>query len=134
MFEQQAQCDQVVISDPSSAGPGRTRRALMILRCERCSTILAPEATACTSCGLDELERVQAAGTGTIVSWTVVGCSSADLPLALVPCTLAIVELDEGPWIYTWIEGELPDHSDRSVRVEYRTAESGERFPVFAVR
>ncbi|WP_223263651.1 Zn-ribbon domain-containing OB-fold protein [Rhodococcus sp. MTM3W5.2] len=77
----------------------------MILRCEACATLLAPEETACTSCGRDELERVRAAGTGTVVSWTVVDCSSVDLPLALVPCTLAIVELDEGPWIYTWIEG-----------------------------
>ncbi|WP_037176055.1 Zn-ribbon domain-containing OB-fold protein [Rhodococcus sp. UNC363MFTsu5.1] len=106
----------------------------MILRCEACATLLAPEETACSTCGRDELERVRAAGTGTVVSWTVVDCSSADLPLALVPCTLAIVELDEGPWIYTWIEGELPVHPDRSVRVEFLQAESGERFPVFAVR
>ena len=129
MFEQQVQC-----TSTGARSVRIRRRALMILRCEACATLLAPEETACTSCGRDELERVRAAGTGTVVSWTVVDCSSVDLPLALVPCTLAIVELDEGPWIYTWIEGELPVHPDRSVRVEFRLAESGERFPVFAVR
>ncbi|MFD4181728.1 Zn-ribbon domain-containing OB-fold protein [Rhodococcus sp. NPDC058514] len=128
MFEQQTQY--------AVAGAGEVRarhRALMILRCEQCSTLLAPEAAACTSCGRNELERVRATGTGTVVSWTVVDCSSADLPLTLVPCTLAIVELDEGPWIYTWIEGELSMQPGRSLRVEFREAESGERFPLFVI-
>lgn len=128
MFEQQSQCAV------AGAGSVRTKqRALMILRCEQCATLLAPEVTACTSCGRDEFERVRSAGMGTIVSWTVVDCSSVDVPLTLVPCTLAIVELDEGPWIYTWIEGELSMGPGRRLRVEFQEAESGERFPVFGI-
>ncbi|GGN77454.1 hypothetical protein GCM10011610_23910 [Nocardia rhizosphaerihabitans] len=47
--------------------------------------------------------------------------------------TIAIVELDEGPWVYTSIEGEVPVLRGRPVRVQFQPCPPEDRFPVFAV-
>ncbi|WP_435824970.1 hypothetical protein [Nocardia rhamnosiphila] len=47
--------------------------------------------------------------------------------------TIAIVELDDGPWVYSTIEGDIPPFSDRPVRVRYEPRPREDRFPVFAV-
>ncbi|MEU4310977.1 hypothetical protein [Nocardia sp. NPDC024068] len=47
--------------------------------------------------------------------------------------TLAIVELDEGPWVYTAIDGELPRTARHPVRVRYQAPPRGDRFPIFGV-
>ncbi|MGQ4616012.1 hypothetical protein [Nocardia sp. R7R-8] len=46
---------------------------------------------------------------------------------------IAIVELDDGPWLYTIIQGELPPSSTTPVRVRFQARPQGDRFPVFAV-
>ncbi|WP_330234446.1 OB-fold domain-containing protein [Nocardia sp. NBC_00508] len=45
--------------------------------------------------------------------------------------TIAIVELDDGPWVYTTIEGEVSPPLDQPVRVRFERAQTGDRFPVF---
>ncbi|MFI2339781.1 hypothetical protein [Nocardia gamkensis] len=66
------------------------------------------------------------------MSWRVLQCAAN--PRAEVErCTIAIVELDEGPWLYTTIHGELPSSSTGPVRVRFRARSRGDRFPVFAV-
>ncbi|WP_245664983.1 OB-fold domain-containing protein [Nocardia sienata] len=45
---------------------------------------------------------------------------------------IAIVELDEGPWVYTTIHGELP-RAERPVRVRFQAPPRGDRFPVFVI-
>ncbi|MFC4605075.1 Zn-ribbon domain-containing OB-fold protein [Rhodococcus kronopolitis] len=106
---------------------------LMILRCRACDDLLSPDRSACTSCGDDDLERVRSSGAGTIVSWTVVDCSPSDEAAGLVPCALAIVALDDGPWIYAWLDGETTPPGPGS-RAVFRCTESGERFPLFVTR
>ncbi|WP_280398606.1 Zn-ribbon domain-containing OB-fold protein [Nocardia carnea] len=106
--------------------------ALTIRRCVACDTLFAPTTARCSACRSDELEPVVAAGTGSIVCWRTVECA----PNALtdpVPATLAIVELDEGPWVYTTIAGPVPQAAGTPVRVRFRTPPKGDRFPVFAV-
>ncbi|MFE6920960.1 OB-fold domain-containing protein [Nocardia sp. NPDC057663] len=49
------------------------------------------------------------------------------------PLTIAIVELDEGPWVYTSIEGEVPVLRGGPVRVHFQPCPPEDRFPVFAV-
>lgn len=47
--------------------------------------------------------------------------------------SLVIVELDDGPWVYTFIEGEMSAGEGTPVRVQFQLSEPGERFPVFTV-
>lgn len=81
---------------------------LMFHRCVRCAKLLAPITSACSSCGSGELERVPSSGVGSVVSWRVVDRAPIDRQGGLVPLTIAIVALDEGPWVYTCLEGEIP--------------------------
>ncbi|MGI5217980.1 Zn-ribbon domain-containing OB-fold protein [Nocardia sp. CA-290969] len=92
----------------------------------------APAVTRCSACRSADFAPVAAAGTGSIVCWRIVECA----PNALsepVSATIAIVELDEGPWVYTTIAGPVPQTADEPVRVRFRTPPRGDRFPVFAV-
>ncbi|MFD7006078.1 MULTISPECIES: Zn-ribbon domain-containing OB-fold protein [Rhodococcus] len=107
---------------------------LMIQRCLNCTTLLAPLMATCSACQGSNLERVPSCGVGSIVSSKVVHREVNETDRGLVPCTIAIVELDEGPWVYTWIDGDVPAPSDCPVRVEFRPASTAEQLPVFAVR
>lgn len=107
--------------------------ALLIRRCVPCDKLFAPTVARCSACSSDEFEPVAAAGTGSIVCWRIVDCApnaSADP----VSATLAIVELDEGPWVYTTIAGPVPQSADTPVRVRFRAPPGADRFPVFAVQ
>ncbi|MBF6221811.1 OB-fold domain-containing protein [Nocardia abscessus] len=106
---------------------------LMIHRCVQCERLLSPITADCLSCGSDELERVPSSGAGSVVSWRVVDRAPVDRPGELVPLTIAIVELDEGPWVYTSIDGEVPLSPSRPVRVRFQPHPWDDRFPVFAV-
>lgn len=116
----------------SGRGPMTTRCGkLVIWKCRDCAVLLPPLTVSCHSCGHGDLESVDSAGAGVIVS-----CRTADRtadPVCGAPCpsVIAIVELDEGPWVYSWIDGELPVSPDRPVRVHFRCTQPGERFPIF---
>ncbi|PPJ31589.1 hypothetical protein C5E45_27110 [Nocardia nova] len=113
----------------SHAGTTTTEEILMILRCAKCDKLFAPLTAGCSSCASDDLERVPSSGSGSIVSWRVVDRVGA----GGAPSTVAIVELDEGPWVYTSLEGEVPLLSDRPVRVHFQPRPQDDRFPVFEV-
>ncbi|MFZ2177462.1 MAG: OB-fold domain-containing protein [Rhodococcus sp. (in: high G+C Gram-positive bacteria)] len=72
-------------------------------------------------------------GTGSVVSSRVVQRSPNGLSGEAVSYTIAIVALDEGPWVYTSLEGDVPTVSDEPIRVQFRPSTPGERFPVFGV-
>ncbi|MBF6469309.1 OB-fold domain-containing protein [Nocardia beijingensis] len=117
-------------------GGGIAQRAndtLMIRRCARCDKLLAPITAGCSSCGSDDLVRVPSSGAGSIVSWRVVDRAPSDRRGELVPLTIAIVELDEGPWVYTSIEGDIPPIHGEMVRVHFQPHPREARFPVFTV-
>lgn len=104
---------------------------LRIRRCTDCEALLAPEATTCLECYGTELEWITAAGTGTVVTWTVVHRAPNPAFAALVPYTVAVVELTEGPWLYTRLTDGVPDRAGAPVRVVYRQAPGGEHYPLF---
>lgn len=106
---------------------------LMIRRCSRCKRMFAPLTFDCSACASDSLEWVPSAGAGSIRSWRVVERAPIEGRGGLLPLTIAIVELDEGPWVYTCIEGEVPALRSRSVRVQFQPRPREDRFPVFAV-
>ncbi|WP_084823804.1 Zn-ribbon domain-containing OB-fold protein [Nocardia beijingensis] len=104
---------------------------LMIRRCADCDRLFAPLTAECFSCASVDLEWVPCAGAGWIVSWRVVDRAGTRGELA--PLTIAIVELDEGPWVYTSIEGNVPALPARPVRVHFQPRPQHDRFPVFTV-
>ncbi|MFC7449192.1 Zn-ribbon domain-containing OB-fold protein [Rhodococcus daqingensis] len=108
-----------------------TGGALMIRRCECCALVLTPSATTCSSCGSDQLTRVPSTGEGSIVTWKVTDRLRAGVDDETLPGMLAVVALDDGPWICTWIEGEVVVHPGRPVRVRFHHLGSDERYPVF---
>ncbi|TQF65832.1 hypothetical protein FK531_19970 [Rhodococcus spelaei] len=107
--------------------------ALLLKRCTNCATLLAPLTATCTSCLGTDLGIAPCSGTGSIVSWKPAPAGTDEPHTTAAPPVNAIVELDDGPRIYTWIEGDIPLRPDRPVRVTFRPTERGERFPVFAV-
>ncbi len=111
---------------------GCAETTLMIRRCGCCDRLLAPVFEACSSCRSEDLEWVPSSGAGSIVSWRVLHCA-ANSHTETKRSTIAIVELDEGPWLYTTIHGQLPPSSATPVRVRFHARPRGDRFPVFAV-
>ncbi|MBF6207362.1 IS110 family transposase [Streptomyces gardneri] len=79
------------------------------------------------------LERVPSSGAGSVVSRRVVDRTPTDRRGGLVPLTIAIVALDEGPWVYISLEGEIPRSPNGAVRVRFQPHPWEDRFPVFAV-
>ncbi|MFI7190220.1 Zn-ribbon domain-containing OB-fold protein [Nocardia nova] len=106
-------------------------RILLIRRCAKCDKLFAPLTAGCSSCASDDLEWVPSSGNGSVVSWRVV--DRADAHGVLAPSTIAIVELDEGPWVYTSLEGDVPLVPDRPVRVHFQPYPPDDSYPVFVV-
>lgn len=116
--------------EPTSTAFGAARpRILLVNRCAHCATLCAPLAATCSACHGSDLAAVPSSGTGAIVSWKTAPRPNADP----APAVTAIVELDDGPRVYTWIEGRIPDQPTEPVRVEFRPTPHGGRFPLFAV-
>ncbi|WP_280489439.1 Zn-ribbon domain-containing OB-fold protein [Nocardia carnea] len=118
---------------PGSSGPTTAEHGpgiLMIRRCARCDRLFAPLTVDCASCASSDLEPVPSCGAGSILSWRVVERGVTD---TAAPLTIAIVELDEGPWVYASIEGRIPAAPCGPVRVGFQPCPREDRFPVFAV-
>ncbi|QIX53781.1 OB-fold domain-containing protein [Rhodococcus sp. DMU1] len=119
----------------ASRGRETTRLGkLVIWKCRRCAALLAPLTTSCPLCDHGNLDPVDSAGAGVIVSCRVVDRTPDPVCSAPCPSVIAIVALDEGPWVYSWIDGDVPMPSDRPVRVWFRHTQPGERFPIFEPR
>lgn len=93
-----------------------------------------PPAAQVDSAGGTELEWVEAAGTGRIASWAAVH-RKPDAQGRTFPVVVAIVELDEGPWLHARIVRAAPGDvaSGAPVTVEFVRPEGGETLPVFAL-
>ncbi len=89
------------------------KNKLMGLKCNSCGTITCPPKMACQECaGLDS-EVVQLSGKGKLVSFT----THYIAPLGReneLPYTVALVELDEGPWLM----GNLVDCNAQKISLD----------------
>ncbi|MGW4126110.1 Zn-ribbon domain-containing OB-fold protein [Nocardia sp. NPDC004711] len=117
------------ISDDSERPADR----LMIQHCVDCDRLFGPLTGACSLCASPDLEWVPSAGVGSIVSWRLMDRAGIDRHVERVPLTIAIVELDEGPWIYTSIEGDVPLLPIGPVRVRFQPRPWAHGLPVFTV-
>jgi uncharacterized OB-fold protein len=84
-----------VVRDEPSADffDATTLDRLLIRRCTSCGHLNGPDAGACSDCGQDAFEWVDAIGEAVLVSWTVMHGRDGSTVIA------GIAELQEGPWL-----------------------------------
>lgn len=66
-------------------------------RCDACASALTGQRYACSRCGSPRLAWCDAAGTGTVYAVSTVHRAPTEAFRALLPYTLVLVDLDEGP-------------------------------------
>ncbi|MGI5920456.1 MAG: Zn-ribbon domain-containing OB-fold protein [Syntrophomonadaceae bacterium] len=86
---------------------------LLGLKCNDCQTITCPPMMVCHNCTSTNLEIVELAGSGKIVTFTTSYINSEGREGEL-PLTIVMVELVEGPWIM----GNLIDIDPRTISME----------------
>src|ERR1700679_854790 len=89
--------------DPDTAGfwAGTTEGKLILERCQECQEVIwYPRGGFCPACGKMSATPFEAAGTGTVYTFTVVHRALAEYAGA-TPFVIAYVELDEGPRVLT---------------------------------
>ncbi|MFC5951407.1 Zn-ribbon domain-containing OB-fold protein [Pseudonocardia lutea] len=121
----------VIHRDAASAAffDGTARGELLLRRCTTCGHLSEPATATCPACTGRDLEWAPAAGTGVLVSWTVVHARSTE---GAVRTPVGLVELDEGPWLEMQVVGTDPERlvPSTKVRVEFERPEGGEALPV----
>jgi uncharacterized OB-fold protein len=111
------------------------RRGVFLLGRRRSTGQYIDPATVAQQPDDPDLEYAPAGGAGRVVSWATVR-SRADDSDEPVRTVVSIVELDEGPWWWTQLQGVSPDDDLRDLRVHVAFAASGagdnhELVPVF---
>lgn len=112
---------------------GAAADRLVIKRCVTCARWAAPDTSDCTGCGGAELAWTAASGRATLVSWAVShGQPGADGPVP-GPAMLALVELNEGPWLHSRLDGvERADlREGLPLRAHFEHPDEGESYLVF---
>jgi uncharacterized protein len=117
-----------VIRRDGRTGPffdGAAENRLVVRRCEACGLWYPPDATGCADCGTGDLAWAEASGRAVLISWTVAHSRHAE------PAPLALVELDEGPWMYGRLDGVAVPAEGLPLRAAFVHPDEGESYPVF---
>ncbi len=95
---------------------------LLIKQCRSCGQPFFYPRARCPRCWSDDTEWREAAGTGTVYTYTVVHQNDLSPFRDRVPYVVAVVELDEGVRITSNVEGCPPGDvsCDMAVRVAFR--------------
>lgn len=120
-------------SPRGNSHPSHGQATLMLRHCARCKVLMAPQAVACFRCHADGLEWAPSSGAGAIVSCRAIHHTVNRLPGVLSVTILAVIELDDGPWVFAAIEGDVVPISDRRVRVRFLGRPLDSRFPLFEI-
>ena len=84
------------------------------LKCNGCGELSAQPRLACAKCGDRDLEAVELKGRGTIQTFTV-NYVAAEGRESEAPYIVAIVELDDGPWVMGNITGLKPQEATMDI-------------------
>jgi len=105
---------------------------LVLPRCEACETVIWYPRSFCPACGSTAVSWIDAAGTGSVYSHTVVRKGQGAYREA-GPYVVAYVELDEGPRVMTNVVGCDPDNVEIGMRVEvvFDPTDKGTALPRF---
>lgn len=95
---------------------------LLGLKCKKCTGYNAPPRKVCSNCGSEDMDVVTLSGKGTIQTFTVIYVAPEGFES---PFVVAMVELEEGPWLMGNIEGIDPvkvnmDIIGRQVAIGYK--------------
>jgi uncharacterized OB-fold protein len=108
-----------------------TKGKLLGLKCKDCANITVPPKMTCQECGGTDLDIVELNKKGRIITFTVVNVAPEGRQNE-APYIIALVKLDEGPWIMGNLIDIDParaamDLIDKEVRVSFRVF-PGDRF------
>ncbi|MFD5121946.1 Zn-ribbon domain-containing OB-fold protein [Streptomyces sp. NPDC058385] len=105
---------------------------LTFQRCADCEQAVWPAHSLCTHCGSPELSWEQSGGRGTIYSFSTIMRGPTPVWSGIAPYTVGFVQLDEGYYLFTQIEGD-PADIGIGKEVSVRFVQRGEqKLPVFA--
>lgn len=109
-------------------------RRLVIRKCMACGELHFMPRHLCPICWSDRLEWVDAKGSGSVYSFTIVRRASDPAFAALVPYAVALVDLDEGPRMMANIVGTdaLDVKIGDRVQVEFEDRGDGALLPQFS--
>jgi len=105
-------------------------RRLVLQRCSACGHYQHYPRELCTSCGSDALAFAEVEGTGTVRSYSVVA-RSPDPERFSPPYTVALVQLAEGPVLFTRLVGIDAPECDMTVGLDWWEGPEGQALPVF---
>lgn len=94
------------------------KHQLRFQRCARCKTWRHPPRPLCNRCHSFETEWAAVSGTGTLHAWTVAVTPMGPAFAAVVPYVPAIVALDEGPRLASWVTGIAPERLREGLRLQ----------------
>jgi len=95
----------VVNADSAPYWEGARNDTLLLQQCSDCGTLRFFPRYLCTECGSDNTDWVEAAGRGTIHSFTVVHRAAFPEFQERTPYVVALIDLEEGPRMMTNIVG-----------------------------
>jgi uncharacterized OB-fold protein len=109
-------------------------RRLVIRKCKACGELHFMPRYLCPVCWSDRLEWVDAKGSGSVHSFTIVRRASDPAFAALVPYAVALVDLDEGPRMMANIVGidALAVKIGDRVQVTFEDRGNGAMLPQFS--
>ncbi len=99
---------------------------LIGLKCLDCGTVTCPPKSTCDNCRGRNLERVELSGYGKVVSYTVTYVAPMGYEKE-VPYVVALVELDEGPWIVGRLDVDV-EKAERENLIGRRVRVYGKEF------
>lgn len=111
------------------------RHELLVHRCGRCGRSYWP-ATCCVEHGGDAMAWAPARGIGTLHTWTVYHHAYTPAFADRVPYIVAVVRLDEGPFLHTGLVDCRPDECRVGLPVEvvFEDRDDGTTLPWFRPR
>ncbi|QXC46868.1 Zn-ribbon domain-containing OB-fold protein [Rhodococcus qingshengii] len=114
---------------------GTARRELLLRRCVPSGHWSPPASLRCVTCGATTLFWARSSGHGRIISWAVVHRRPTPEDPTSKRIPVAIVEMDEGPWLRGQIVTTRAEPSELAmglrVEVAFDRADGGEAVPVF---
>jgi uncharacterized OB-fold protein len=113
---------------------GLDRRELLLKHCPHCARFFHPKRIVCSDCGASDLDWREAAGGGSVYSFSEIHRAPSAAFAAGAPYVNGIVRLDENVYLFTRFVAEPgPIKIDAPARLDFRMLESKLTLPVFLV-
>lgn len=111
---------------------GAEQSRLVLQKCGNCGLIRHYPRVLCAQCWSFDVEHVDAAGHGTVYSWTVAHHAFAPNVADQVPYVLATVDLPEGVRVLGRLDPSLTPVEGLAVRIGFAPGTGGAPMPVFS--